>query len=295
MNEKDETESNLASRQALRIKRLVMAMTTYGLVILSTVLVVRLGLGQLSPTVWLAFIGFAILINSAFFVIFRSGLNLRFPEPSLTREQIIISALWGMIPLHYLPAARPIILMFFIPAFSFGMLRLNRRSYLFVVAWVMKFYAILLLIEYFRGRPGFRAEYEIFLFIIYGVLLIWLAFFGGFISDIRARLGSQNRDIRKAMEIISNVAEERKRGEAEKDVLIRELREAINRIETLSGLLPICASCKRIRDDQGQWKQIESYLKEHSGASFSHGICPECAQKLYPGYSVPQNPQGESD
>lgn len=64
----------------------------------------------------------------------------------------------------------------------------------------------------------------------------------------------------------------------------RELEEALGKVKQLSGLLPICASCKKIRDDKGYWNQIESYIKEHSEAEFSHGICPECLKKLYPDY-----------
>jgi hypothetical protein len=52
----------------------------------------------------------------------------------------------------------------------------------------------------------------------------------------------------------------------------------------LTGLLPICARCKKIRDDQGYWNQIEAYIQEHSDAKFSHGICPNCAKRLYPEY-----------
>ena len=63
---------------------------------------------------------------------------------------------------------------------------------------------------------------------------------------------------------------------------IAELTEAMGRVKQLSGMLPICASCKKIRDDAGYWTQIESYIKEHSEAEFTHGICPECAKKLYP-------------
>jgi DNA-binding response OmpR family regulator len=61
-----------------------------------------------------------------------------------------------------------------------------------------------------------------------------------------------------------------------------ELREALSEVKTLSGLLPICSSCKKIRDDKGYWSQIESYIKKHSMAEFTHSICPECAKKLYP-------------
>lgn len=75
---------------------------------------------------------------------------------------------------------------------------------------------------------------------------------------------------------------ERKRIEGEREKLIHELREVLAHVKTLSGLVPICASCKKIRDDKGYWNQIESYIEKHSTAEFSHGICPECARKLYP-------------
>ena len=75
---------------------------------------------------------------------------------------------------------------------------------------------------------------------------------------------------------------DRKLIEEERAKLIEDLQEAVAEVKTLSGLLPICASCKKIRDDKGYWTQIESYIKDHSEAEFSHGICPECAKKLYP-------------
>ena len=68
----------------------------------------------------------------------------------------------------------------------------------------------------------------------------------------------------------------------EKSKIIIELQKALDRVKTLSGLLPICASCKKVRDDQGYWNQIEAYIEAYSEAQFSHGICPECAKKLYP-------------
>lgn len=75
---------------------------------------------------------------------------------------------------------------------------------------------------------------------------------------------------------------ERKRIENEKVLLIAELRQALAQVKLLSGFLPICCSCKKIRDDVGYWQQIESYISAHSEVEFSHGICPECARKLYP-------------
>lgn len=78
----------------------------------------------------------------------------------------------------------------------------------------------------------------------------------------------------------------RKKREEEKERLIQELREAMEDIKTLRGIIPICASCKKIRDDAGYWQQVESYVMKHSHASFSHGVCPECADKLYPGMNL---------
>lgn len=75
---------------------------------------------------------------------------------------------------------------------------------------------------------------------------------------------------------------ERKQAEEEREKLIIELKEALAKVKTLSGFLPICAWCKKIRDDRGYWNQIESYIRDHSEAEFSHSICPECMEKLYP-------------
>ncbi len=75
---------------------------------------------------------------------------------------------------------------------------------------------------------------------------------------------------------------ERKREEAERLQLIHELTNALQRVKTLSGLLPICAACKKIRDDRGYWQSVEVYIRDHSDAEFSHSICPDCMAKNYP-------------
>jgi PAS domain S-box-containing protein len=75
-----------------------------------------------------------------------------------------------------------------------------------------------------------------------------------------------------------------KKAEAERERLITELQDALADVKLLSGLVPICANCKKIRDDQGYWTQIESYIQDRSDAKFSHSICPDCAAKLYPDY-----------
>ena len=70
------------------------------------------------------------------------------------------------------------------------------------------------------------------------------------------------------------------RGELEKR--IHELEEALGQIKTLKGLIPMCAGCKKIRDDQGYWQQVEEYILEHSEAAVNHGLCPDCLKKHYP-------------
>ncbi len=81
---------------------------------------------------------------------------------------------------------------------------------------------------------------------------------------------------------ISHDITERKRIEEQKDRLVSELKKALSEVKTLRGFLPICANCKKIRDDKGYWNQIESYIRDRSDAEFSHSICPDCAKKLYP-------------
>ncbi len=272
----------LLSKQRLRLKRFGMALYTYAVVALATVLVTRLGLGEMTAAQWLTFIGLGLLGNGIFFLLFATHRNLRFSDPSLTREQIIYSALWGLVPLYSLPEARPIVLMFYVPAFSFGMLRLTRGQYLFVAVMGMGLYAFILALSYVQNRHGFRVQYELFLFVIFGILLSWFCVFGGFVSTLRRRLRKQKNQIQKANDAINSEINERRQAQIENDKLIVELKAALGRVKTLSGLLPICTSCKKIRDDRGYWKQIETYIHDHSDAVFSHSICPECSKTLYP-------------
>lgn len=71
--------------------------------------------------------------------------------------------------------------------------------------------------------------------------------------------------------------------EEDREKLVHELQDALKNLKTLSGLLPICAECKKIRDDDGYWNQIETYISEHADVDFSHGICPDCASRFYQG------------
>jgi PAS domain S-box-containing protein len=76
-----------------------------------------------------------------------------------------------------------------------------------------------------------------------------------------------------------------KQAEHEKENLILDLQAAMAKVKTLNGLLPICASCRKIRDDRGYWQQVEDYIRMHSDADFTHSICPDCAIRLYPEFA----------
>jgi hypothetical protein len=92
----------------------------------------------------------------------------------------------------------------------------------------------------------------------------------------------QHRGTRKTNENLILEVAEREKAEQEREQVIVKLQQALAQVKRLSGFLPICASCKKIRDDQGYWQQVEAYIRDHSEAEFSHGLCPECAKKLYP-------------
>lgn len=108
---------------------------------------------------------------------------------------------------------------------------------------------------------------------ISGLILILV---GGVLLE-RNRLSLVKSNEQLKLEII-----ERQQAEAKIQTQNTELQESLSKVKLLSGFLPICASCKKIRDDKGYWNQIEIYIREHSEAEFSHGICPECTKKLYP-------------
>ena len=102
-------------------------------------------------------------------------------------------------------------------------------------------------------------------------------------STTKIPLRDQNNNI-IGLVGISREINEIKQAEEQREKIIAELQEALDKIKTLKGLIPICASCKKIRDDQGYWNNVESYIKSHAEVEFTHGICPDCMKKLYPNY-----------
>jgi len=125
-----------------------------------------------------------------------------------------------------------------------------------------------------RGEKEFDTEFRV----------LWL---DGTIRNIRALAIVQRDASGKPLRMIGTNWDitERKQAEAEREKTIQELQSAIEQIKTLKGLVPICAWCKKVRNDKGYWEQVEAYVSRYTEAQFSHGICPDCVKKAYPEFS----------
>jgi PAS domain S-box-containing protein len=100
------------------------------------------------------------------------------------------------------------------------------------------------------------------------------------VEVISSPVFEEGNRVTRVVHVSRNITE-RKRMEAERERLIEELRDALNKVKTLSGMLPICACCKKIRDDKGYWNQLEAYIGQHSEVLFTHSYCPDCLKKVY--------------
>lgn len=121
------------------------------------------------------------------------------------------------------------------------------------------------------AREGTPYDFELPKFTAKG-RLIWVRSIGEAVRDAEGRiirLQGAFQDITKSKQV-----------EAEREKLIKELQDALAEVKTLRGILPICMHCKNIRDDQGAWTQLEDYIKEHTGADFSHGMCNPCTTNV---------------
>jgi len=101
-------------------------------------------------------------------------------------------------------------------------------------------------------------------------------------NNLEITIAERTDQLLKANESLKVEILERQKIADERQKLIEDLTDALKNIKTLRGLVPICASCKKIRDDKGYWNEVETYVSQHSEAEFSHGVCPQCLKKQYP-------------
>ncbi len=108
-------------------------------------------------------------------------------------------------------------------------------------------------------------------------------------DELEEKVNERTAELSHANEQLLMEISVRRQAERQLETMVEQLKEALTKVKTLSGLLPICASCKKIRDDRGYWTQVEVYVRDHSEADFTHSICPECAAKLYPDFYNPNS------
>ncbi len=181
-------EANLIKLQKIRLRRIIYATFTYLFVMLVAYLIHWSGVDYVSPDTWIVLILIAAIGTILFLTLLFTNLNLKLPDPSMTRLQIIYSALWGITGVLALPNSRPLILMLYLPSFMFGSLKLNRREYLELTAIISAILACGITIEYFYLRPNMNTAYELVLWLCFTLLLVWLAFLGSYISSTKIQL-----------------------------------------------------------------------------------------------------------
>ena len=150
----------------------------------------------------------------------------------------------------------------------------------------------------FAGRPEYLHIMEGSLISRFVISVFALPFLYGYLhwQNTKKGIAIGNRpvlailkkvaEIEKKLSLAHQEIRRREAAEKERDKVIQELRKALSEVKTLRGLIPICAGCKSIRDDKGYWNRLEAYIQKHSEAEFSHGICPDCMDKLYPDMKV---------
>ncbi|MBW1781922.1 MAG: hypothetical protein JRL30_14420 [Deltaproteobacteria bacterium] len=154
--------------------------------------------------------------------------------------------------------------------------------------------------------PSFVAPWPnqiLILAVVIGLLFVVAytsSFTAGILKKNRDKLNDQNVELMKktaslrvANDRLGAEITERKRAEEALKELLSSLQKAMEEIKTLRGFVPICANCKKIRDDKGYWEQVETYVSKHTEAQFSHSICPECMRKLYPEFCEDEKTDSE--
>ena len=250
--------------QKLRKKRFNMAVLTYCIVFFATILISSFSTSKSGIYLWALFTTLAVAGNVVFYLIFKNNLNLKFRDKSLTKEQIVYSGLITVVAAVLVPEHRPLIFMLFLPALSFGMLRLNTRQYLSMVCITLMFYAAMLGLEFKFSPRKIVVGYEILLFCMFAIVFSWFAYFGSRVSKMREQLKEKNRQI---LESNSKYKHERD----EKENAHNMLKTAIQ--QTTSGVIIADGPDVKIRfANQAAYKIRSGVEKEFSEGDFNKNV-----------------------
>ena len=174
--------------QRIRVQRIGFACLTYLFVLASTYIIQWSGIDYLPTKIWLTVIALAVTGNITFYILIATDINLRFNDPSMTKAQILYSAVWGLLGVIYLVEARTLVLMLYLAAFMFGALKLNRREYLEVVFYISSFLALGLAYEFAYLRPNMNIVFEGLRWFCFTCILVWFALFGSYMYETKRKL-----------------------------------------------------------------------------------------------------------
>jgi len=225
-------------RQALRIRRFLMAAGTSLLACLALVVFSSLGLLPLDASIQ-ATAGIVALII-LFYVLFRTGLNLRFADPSLTTEQIGAALLFLTFIAYHLGPLREALDLFYGVALMFGVLRLSARQLLALAMVALAAHGIMLWMSYLRD-PAMNLRVAVAHYVILLIVLPWFALMGGYVNRLRMRLSDSNRDLKRAFDRIEQVAiRDELTGVYNRRFLMESLTREKSRADRLGAPLSVC-------------------------------------------------------
>jgi len=187
------------AKQALRLKRFFMAALSYAMWVGLTFYCYQLGLVDVSPQGFLLLVSIAFFCNVAFFLLLRSGLNLYWPDPSLTLPQMIVATFWVLLLMALAPKVRGILLMLYAVVFLFGVFRLRRAEYLGLTALVIVGYGLVMLRDMYRQSSGIPLPLEALQFVVLTATVVWLAFFGSYVGKLREMVSRRNVELGAAL------------------------------------------------------------------------------------------------
>lgn len=187
------------AKQALRIRRFLMAALSYVIWLSISFYCYWLGLIDISVHGLILAVSMALLGNMLFFVLLRSGLNRYWPDPSLTLPQMLVATFWVMLLMALAPKVRGILLLLYAVVFLFGVFRLRRREYLWLTSIVLVGYGFVVLRDFYRNTAAETLPLELLQYVVLAATLVWLAFFGSYVGGLREIVSRRNAELAAAL------------------------------------------------------------------------------------------------
>lgn len=227
------------AKQALRLRRFLMASGTYATALLLMALLTWQGF--MVPTAYFVVAVVILVANAVFYTLLRTGVNLRFADPSLTAPQIFVATLMLMAMLYYTREARGALLMLYLVAFVFGVFRLRTRQFLFLGGMGLVVYGAVIVLRDVSHPETLNLRLELVQWLALAFVLPWFAFLGGYISNLRHRLNEGNRELQHALATIRNLAtRDELTGVANRRCLLESLEQEKGRADRLDDMFCIC-------------------------------------------------------